>query len=84
MMFSLVLIYPWIFLKPFRPQLSSSLPAQCGVKLCPHCAGDSEPEVQCGVWRGSALLAWGAEGVSPPAAACLPLVLRPWSSCSSF
>lgn len=38
MMSFLVFIYFWIILRPFGPQLSSPLPARCGVRLCP-CAG---------------------------------------------
>lgn len=69
MMFSLVFIYSWIFLKPFHPQLSSSLPAPMqSLALSSLCQGN----------RTRAAM-WGVEGVGPepgtwpPAASCFPL-----------
>lgn len=68
MIFFLVFIYSWIFLKPFQPQLSSSLPApmQSQALSC-LCQGNR-----------TRATTWGVEGVSPDPrtwpspAACFP------------
>ena len=54
-MFFLVFIYSWIFLKPFQPQLSSSLPApmQSQALSC-LCQGNR-----------TRAATWGVEGASP-------------------
>ena len=69
MMFFLMFIYSWIFLKPFHPQLSSSLPAPMqSLALSSLCQGNRTRTVM-----------WGVEGASPeprtwpPAASCFPL-----------
>lgn len=71
-MFFLMFIYSWIFLKPFQPQLSSSLPApmQSQALFC-LCQGNRT--------RAAMQAMRGVEGASrepgtwPPAAACFPL-----------